>query len=167
MHPTGIDMDDQGTLYVNEWYKIPGSEGSSSALGLLGTAKAGAGAGKDGNAKAGTKGANPLGTSGAAAGGAAGTKGATQVVSISNAGTNGATPAGTAGTKAGTKVGTVRGTNAGSSAGESGAGGVSGNTVVRESDIAYGYEPQYLHNVRLIETQTGLVRTIAGSYIRK
>jgi len=150
MHPTGIDMDDQGTLYVNEWYKIPGSEGSSSALGLLGTAKAG------------TKGANPLGTSGTA-GGASDTKGATQVVSISNAGTNGATPAGTAGTK----VGTVRGTNAGSSAGESGVGGVSGNTVVRESDIAYGYEPQYLHNVRLIETQTGLVRTIAGSYIRK
>jgi len=39
------------------------------------------------------------------------------------------------------------------------------NTFAHESDIDYGHEPQYLHNVRRIDTNTGKVDTLAGSYI--
>ena len=117
MHPTGIAMDDQGYLYVNEWYMVPGEldEGSSTAAGSASKA------------------------------GGTGKRRSLQV--HLNAGSAGG--------------------GTGNGAGSGGGGSGSTGSQKAESEIDWGHEPQYLHNVRMISLADVSVLTIAGSYIRK
>jgi len=131
MHPTGISYFGD-FLYVNEWYKLPGSEFSSSDGSSDGTAKSGSNAGTT----AGTKTAARRSLS------------AKENVQLA--------------TKSGTVNATASGTKGGS--GGSTKSDTSALLFTHESDINYGHEPQYLHNVRAINLNTNEVTTVAGSY---
>jgi len=237
MHPTGITHDENGVLYFNEWYKVPGelmSEGSASDVsgydgkknsqdssaiagssGKSGGSAAGSSKGKSGSVGVTAGGAGgSTGGAGASAGGATGAGASSgkrlltgSTVGAGSAGKSGAS--GAAGSTGGAaSVGKSGGAgSAGKSGGSAGKSGESDvekdyedsksekgvtaentdvghkthdangksvmvndmssnvNTYQDESDIDWGHEPQYLHNVRRIDPSTGLVDTVAGSYI--
>jgi hypothetical protein len=141
MNPTGIARDGSDNLYVNDWYMVPGEVDMGSSWSSEYGEKSKSGSGSGSHVGSGTKGA---------------------VSVTAGKGSSG---------NSDTSVSSDGGTGKSSGTGSNSESDVSDMGVLRMSDVNWGHEPQYLHNVRKIvlsdNSGAGSVTTIAGGNIRK
>jgi len=168
MNPTGIAADKDNNLYLNEWYVLPGEVDQGSAWASeygVSTGETVGGSNSDASGK--SKGAGGK----SAVGGSIGGKSAVASVGKSVGGAGKTVAAGSAGKSAGGSAGksgaggSLKGSSESSSEGEESVPNGPYGTASNPSDVNWGHEPQYLHNIRKIATDTGDVSTIAGSHI--
>jgi len=141
MNPTGITVDGDGNLYLNDWYKIPGEFGASEGRGSHHSASRG-----DGSKATGGKSDASRGDGSKATGGS---KSGTVVGAIDLAGS-------AVGGKSGSA--SIPGDRVSSD-------GFNVPMDPYSTSFNWGHEPQYLHSVRRISISNEVVDTVAGGRI--